>query len=193
MQDRRSNADRRQETRAALLGAARALFVEKGFAATGTPELVQQAGVTRGALYHHFADKQAVFLAVVQAEAAAIAAEIAAGSADAPTPLAALEQGARSYFAVMRQPGRVRLMLLDGPAVLGPETMRRIDLETGGRELRLGLAHALGPDTPQARIDMLADLISAMFERAVIAAQAGGDIGAYADTIDGLIATLIRG
>ena len=68
MQERRSNADRRAQTRQALLETARPLFAEKGFAATGTPEVVAQAGVTRGALYHHFADKAALFEAVIEAD-----------------------------------------------------------------------------------------------------------------------------
>lgn len=190
MQGRRSNADRSEETRRALVEAGRALFLEKGYAATGTPEVVERAGLTRGALYHHFKDKQALFFAVVEAEARRIADEIEAGAADAGSPLAALAQGSRAYLTAMNAAGRLRLMLLDGPAVLGPETMRQIDLTTGGRELRLGIAAALGPDVPLARIDALADLLSAMFERAVIAGSSGADPDLYAQTIDDLLAML---
>ncbi|MDD7970823.1 TetR/AcrR family transcriptional regulator [Roseinatronobacter alkalisoli] len=191
MQERRSNQDRRQETRRALISAARALFLEKGYAATGTPEVVARAGLTRGALYHHFKDKQALFLAVVEAEAAQIAAGIAAGSADAQTPLAALNAGAQAYFAAMRVPGRVRLMLLEGPAVLSPETMRRIDLETGGRELRLGIAAALGQAATVGQVDTLADLISAMFDRAALAVDGGAERLLYEETMRDLLARLV--
>ncbi len=81
--DRRSNLQRTAEMRGRLIAAARSLFVERGYAATGTPEIVSAAGVTRGALYHHFEDKQALFRAVVEAEAAAVAAAIEAAAAAA--------------------------------------------------------------------------------------------------------------
>ncbi|MCC5970857.1 MAG: TetR/AcrR family transcriptional regulator [Pararhodobacter sp.] len=192
MQERRSNSDRRAETRGALIHSARALFLEKGFAATGTPEIVQQAGVTRGALYHHFKDKQALFLAVVEAEAAQLAQEIEAGASDAQTPMAALTDGARAYFKAMRQPGRVRLLLLEGPAALGPETMRRIDLDTGGHELRRGLSDVMGADMDGAQINALADMISAMFDRAALACDAGAASNAYEDAIDSVLHALYR-
>ncbi|MHC0053894.1 TetR/AcrR family transcriptional regulator [Actibacterium sp. D379-3] len=190
MQERRSNADRSQETRGVLLAAARELFLEKGYAATGTPEVVERAGVTRGALYHHFKDKKALFQAIVELEATQIAAEIEQGSSGAETPHAALLLGARSYFVAMQDPHRVRLMLLDGPAILGAEVMRRIDLETGGRELRQGIEDALQPDTPPAQVDTIADLVSAMFDRAVLACNAGADARAYEDALASLLTML---
>ena len=76
IKERRSNADRSSSTRKRVLEAAKTLFITKGYAATGTPEIVAQAGVTRGALYHHFEDKRALYLALVEAESAAVAAEI---------------------------------------------------------------------------------------------------------------------
>lgn len=73
---RRSQADRRADTRAKLLEAARDLFIEMGFAETPTPEIVRRAGVTRGALYHHFADKADLFRALAKEEAKAISVHI---------------------------------------------------------------------------------------------------------------------
>lgn len=192
MQQRRSNADRRKETRGALLAAARALFLAKGYAATGTPEVAEGAGVTRGALYHHFRDKEALFRAVVEAEAADVAAEIGAGASGAGTPLEALRDGGRAYFAAMREPGRVRLMLVEGPAVLGPAVMRGIDLATGGRELRRGIEEALGPGAPAARAATLADLVSAVFDRAALASDSGADAAAYEEAVAALVEILVR-
>ncbi len=191
MQTRRSNADRRQETRASLLAAARALFLEKGYAATATPELVERAGVTRGALYHHFKDKLAVFQGVVEQEAADVAAEIERGSAEAKSPLDALLEGAHAYFTAMRVPGRVRLLLLDGPAVLGPEEMRRIDLETGGRELRAGIQDAVGARYAPAQVNALADLVSAMFDRAALACGTGAQAHVHEEALTRLLKALI--
>ena len=73
---RKSNSDRSAQMRARLVASARDLFVKNGYAETSTPLLVSTAGVTRGALYHHFPDKQAIFRAVVDAEAAAVALAI---------------------------------------------------------------------------------------------------------------------
>src|ERR687893_1781717 len=67
MEVKRTQAERSATTRAALVGAARRLWAERGYAAVGTPEIADAAGVTRGALYHQFADKAALFLAVVEA------------------------------------------------------------------------------------------------------------------------------
>lgn len=165
---RRSNPERSEAMRGRLIAAGRTLFVDRGYAATGMPELVARAGVTRGALYHHFADKAALFRAVVEAEAAAVAAEVAA----VPEGPDALEQGARIWLEAMTRPGRVRLLLLDGPAVLGPEALRRIDLQTGGAALRAGLA-AVADVPPGPDLDALADVLSAGFDRAALAIAGG--------------------
>lgn len=190
MQERRKNIDRTQETRSALVGVARTLFFEKGYAATGTPEVVEMAGVTRGALYHHFKDKKALFKAVAEAEASNIAQEIEASSIDAANSADALLDGARAYFQAMRQPGRIRLLLIEGPAVLGPEDMRQIDLDTGGRELRIGLKEAMGTGVTAEEVDIYADLISAMFDRAALACNGQPDRKAYENVLAALLSSL---
>jgi AcrR family transcriptional regulator len=93
--ERRSNRERTEEMRRRLLVSARALFVERGYADTGTPEIVNAAGVTRGALYHHFADKRALFRAVVEAEAAVVAAAIEAAAIEGCASATASTENAR--------------------------------------------------------------------------------------------------
>ena len=129
---------------------------------------------------------------LVEAEAAQIAAGIEAGSQHAGTPAEALREGAAAYFAAMCYPGRIRLMLLEGPAVLGPEVMRRIDLEAGGRELRIGIAAALGDRASPTKVETIADLVSAMFDRAALARDAGADPKIYEDEIGSLLALIVR-
>ncbi|MEQ8604749.1 MAG: helix-turn-helix domain-containing protein [Marivibrio sp.] len=184
--DRTPNEIRSARTRSALIGAARALFAEKGFADTGTPEIVRRASVTRGALYHHFDDKTALFRGVVEAEAAAVAAEIEASARRAVGPRDALVRGADGYFGAMAAPGRVRLMLIDAPAALGPDALSVIDAATGGGVLRRGL-EAAGVDGPVAA---LADLLSAAFDRAALAIATGADAAAYRDAIRRMIDAL---
>src|SRR5690606_7655672 len=131
---RRSNRERTEATRAALLDAARKLFVEKSYAETGTPEIVAAAGVTRGALYHHFADKQALLRAVVEAESQAVADEVEKAAPVSLAPLDALRLGGTAFLAAMTTPGRTRLLLLDGPAVLGRTAMDDIESRHRSRE-----------------------------------------------------------
>jgi AcrR family transcriptional regulator len=191
MQERRSNSERTQETRRALLEAGRALFVEHGFQGTSTPEVVARAGVTRGALYHHFADKLALFRAVLEAEGAAVANEIAEGARGSDDALDTLRRGAKAYFKAMSDPARARLMLVEGPAALGPQEMRRIDLDTGGRELRLALAEAMNGQVTKAEIEARADLISAMFDRAALARANGSPRASYERAMDAVLVAVV--
>lgn len=172
--ERRTNPQRSAEMRARLVAAARGLFVEQGFAATSTPAIVAAAGVTRGALYHHFEDKQAIFRAVIDAEAAAVAAEIEAADRREMSAAERLLAGSIAYLQAMQEPGRVRLLLLDGPAVLGRAEMRRMEAEHGDASLLLGLQEALAEsERPDAPAEALAALLSSMFERAALEISEG--------------------
>ena len=187
---RRSNRDRSDATTAQLLAAARALFVERGYADTATPDIVAAAGVTRGALYHHFADKKALFQAVVEREAAAVAADIERASPATLAARAALIAGGDAFLAAMAAPGRVRLLLLDGPAVLGRPGMDAIDAAHGMQSLKQGLAAAMRDGgMREAPLDALASLLSAAFDRAALDI----DQGASADACRRAIAALIDG
>lgn len=165
---RRTQKDRSESMRSALIAAGRKLFVDKGFAATGTPEIVAAAGVTRGALYHHFADKEALFAAVIRAEAEAIAGQIESSGTPDLTPAEALIQGGEAFLSAMRQPGRARLMLIEAPAALPPDTLAEIDAATGGRTLEEGL-RAAGVAEPA----VLAALLSSAYDRAALAIDRG--------------------
>jgi len=188
---RRSNRERTDATRAALMAAARALFIEKSYAETATPEIVAAAGVTRGALYHHFADKQALFRAVVEQEAAAVAARIAHATPDAKNARQALLDGGIAFLSAMATPGRTRLLLLDGPAVLGRAAMDEIDARHGARTLREGLEAAMGEGSMKpVPLDALTALLSAVFDRAALAIEAGAAREEIVETLRALVGGL---
>ncbi|MER8488542.1 TetR/AcrR family transcriptional regulator [Mesorhizobium australicum] len=185
---RRSNRDRTETTRAELISAARELFTEKSYAETGTPEIVAAAGVTRGALYHHFADKQALFAAVVEQEAAAVAREIDRASPPSLSARDALMAGSDAYLTAMRVPGRTRLLLLDGPAVLGRAEMDAIDNRHGNRSLREGLVAAMRKQSmKRLPPEALTALLAAAFDRAALAIEAGASGEDYRAVLTALI------
>jgi len=187
---RRSNRERAETTRAALVAAARHLFVEKSYAETATPEIVAAAGVTRGALYHHFADKQALFRAVVEAEAAAVATEIETAAPPDLPAVEALTEGGAAFIEAMARPGRTRLLLLDGPAVLGRAAMDEIDARHAARTLKEGIAAAMDAGAfARLPLDAVTAQLSAVFDRAALAIEAGAD----ADDHRKVLAAIIGG
>src|SRR6266566_4326676 len=104
-QTRTLKAEQAEATRAALIAAARALFAERGYAAVGTEEIVRAAGVTRGALYHHFAGKQELFQAVYESVEQQLVEQIAASAlAGASDPLEALRAGAQAFLDACEDP-----------------------------------------------------------------------------------------
>jgi AcrR family transcriptional regulator len=118
---RRTQADRSAATREALVAAARGLFAVHGFAEVSTDAIVAAAGVTRGALYHQFADKAALFEAVLAAVEADIALRLAdqAAAAGISDPIEALRHAVRTWLDICVEPEIYRIALIDGPSVLG--------------------------------------------------------------------------
>ena len=126
-----TKAEQSEATRAALLEAAEALFTEQGFAETATEAVVKTAGVTRGALYHHFADKTDLFRAVYERVEQRVIDQVEVAVAGLTEPLAVLQRGADAFLDACLEPAVQRIVLLEGPAVLGWETWREIDMAYG--------------------------------------------------------------
>jgi AcrR family transcriptional regulator len=139
MNVKRTQAERSGATRAALIDAARPLFAERGYANLGTEEIARAAGVTRGALYHHFDGKRELFEAVYEQIEVELAERIASGAlqANATSPLAAMKAGAEMFLLASTEPETQQIVLLDGPSVLGWDRWREIAAEHG-----LGLIEA---------------------------------------------------
>ncbi|HEX4564711.1 MAG TPA: TetR/AcrR family transcriptional regulator [Solirubrobacteraceae bacterium] len=142
---RSRKAEQSLETRSALIAAARELFAARGYADVGTEEIVRAAGVTRGALYHHFDGKRELFEAVYE-ELERELVEQVAQSAELQTsdPLEILRIGALAFLDASEDPAVQRIALLDAPAVLGWLRWREIGMRYG-----LGVVQA----TLQAAVD----------------------------------------
>ena len=188
MQVRKTQEERRTRTRRVLAAAARRLFAEKGYAGTGTPEIVALAGVTRGALYHHFADKGALFAAVVEEEHLLMAMTInaAAGSDEEPGPIRALIAGSDAFLDAMQDSGRRQILLIDAPAVLGRAAVDAIDARHGLATLVRRLRDAMDAGAiKKLPVETLARVLGAMFDRAALAAP--DDLPDYRKAIKALI------
>ena len=183
---RRTQAERTAATRALLIDSARKLFADKGFSAVSTEAIVAAAGVTRGALYHQFDDKAALFAAVyeeVERELVADVAEriVAVGPAD---QLQAMRIGARLFLDLCSAPEVQQIVLIDAPAVLGWEQWRAVGVKYGLGVIEAMLAQAIAdgviPDQPRAS-DGACAARRARRGRAVHLARRGRRRGPHAD------------
>lgn len=169
-----SNARRTEKTRKLLIKAGKKLFVEKGFAATSTPEIVKSAGVTRGALYHHFEDKTDLLRAVIEMDCEAVGQDINRGSQAADGILDMLKSGSSAFVQSITSQGRARTILIEGPAVLGQKEL----LEIEDRHTRLSLKQGLEAALEQGAIKPLplqpmVELVSSMLDGAALKVEAG--------------------
>jgi AcrR family transcriptional regulator len=122
-----TQAERSEATRAALLAAARALFAERGYAAVSTSEIVAGAHVTRGALYHHFEDKRALFEAVHEELEAELMARIGRDMSGDAATFDLLVAGTDRFLDACEDPAIARITLQEAPSVLGWRRWREID------------------------------------------------------------------
>ena len=188
----RTQAERLATTRAALLKAARTIFAEQGYEAAATEEIVRRAKVTRGALYHHFEDKRALFDAVASEVAREIAAKID-DMTPMDDPLQALIVGTGAFLDACLDPAVRRIYLIDAPAVLGWHRWREIDAPHGVRSLREGVTAMLAqrPDDALA-IEPTTFLLSGAFNEAALWIAEAKDEKAARRTMDRSLAALIE-
>jgi len=145
MNVRRTQAERREATREALIAAARGLFTERGYEEVGTEEIVRAAGVTRGALYHHFGEKASLLEAVyerIEAESTERVARVVLGS-ELDSPLEAMKAGVEAFLDECEKPELRQVALHDAPAVLGWERWREIGAANGLGLIEASLAAAI--------------------------------------------------
>jgi AcrR family transcriptional regulator len=186
--------ERGDATRAALVSAARALFAERGYAGVGTEEVVRRAGVTRGALYHHFRDKQDLFRAVYEQTEQEIVASIGARMAGIADPVELLVEGVRAFLDACGDPVLMRIGLRDAPGVLGWEEWREIGNRHGLGLVTGGLRAAMDAGAiVRADVRTLAHLLlSALAEAALLIASAE-DPGAAREEVERTLLALLDG
>jgi AcrR family transcriptional regulator len=194
---RRSQQDRSTTTKADLVAAARSLFAARGYQDVPTDEIVRAAGVTRGALYHHYADKQGLFRAVVEELEREITAEIDAAFEQGPDPLSGMAAALNVFLDMCLRDEVRQISMTDAPAVLGWTTWREIQAEHGLGQLVDVLTRAIedGLITPQP-VRALAQLAqAAVMEAAHMIAEADDPVAARADAqqvLGGWFASLMR-
>jgi AcrR family transcriptional regulator len=170
---RRTQADRSATTRAALVKAARELFADQGFAATGRDEIAARAGVTRGALYHHFESKTALAAAVVAELQDELVERVVVAAAQGDGVREELHLGCRAYMDASADPTISRI-LAEAPAVLGVAACRALDAEACMPLLENGFsrAQAEGIEVPGDPAVAAALLLGLLNEAAGIIAAA---------------------
>jgi AcrR family transcriptional regulator len=190
---RRTQAERRAATRRALLDAARDLFAEKGYHETAAEEIVRRAGLTRGALYHHFEDKKDLFRAVVDELESEIDEEIEAAERAEPNLPDAVMAGYRAFVDAVLDPGMRRAFFLDGPSVLGYE-WREIDARHAVGKIEEGLESLIaeGFVEPQP-VGSMARLINGALLEAAFFVAASHDPEAARDEVWGGMERLVGG
>ena len=178
-------------TREALVVAARSLFGERGYAETSTDDVVAKAGVTKGALYHHFAGKDALFRAVVE-RVQQEASDRAVTEFLDPDSWQALRRGCSLWIDAHLDPGVQRILMQDARAVLGWEEARAIENRFAVVALRGALRTAMNTGVirrePLRPLSQL--LMGALSEACVYIAEADDPEAALAE-IDGLLTTML--
>ncbi len=192
---RRSNADRTAATRAALVAAGEELFGTRGYAEVSIDAIVQQAGVTRGALYHHFSDKRDLFRAVVEKTESDIMPRIGKAFAEAEGPWDVLVRGSEQFLDICLEDRFQRIVLIDAAAVLGPVEQQEIGDRYGTALLRATLTGLIEiGELADVPVDALSRMLTgALIAGANVIAEAEDQQAARRDVglaIDALLAGL---
>ena len=134
-----SRAQQSEATRAKLVRVGRDLFARRGYSGVSTEEIVRRAGVTRGALYHHFRDKRDLFAAVVEQIEQEVMQKVAETALAAGDPWEQQSAAIGAYLDVCLEPAVQRIVLTDAPSVLGLAAWREIEAKYGLALVQAGL------------------------------------------------------
>ncbi|MBN9004845.1 MAG: TetR/AcrR family transcriptional regulator [Rhizobiales bacterium] len=183
-----AQSERRAATIAAILGGARKLFLAQGFAETSVDAIALEAGVGKGAVYHHFESKEEILDRLVDAMQAEIAAEVVATARKGRDVLDSIGRGTLKYLTAITSPAIRRVLLIDGPAVLGWERWREIDHKYFAALMRGPLDASLRGRLSEREVEAVGHLVAgAMMEAALVCATSDKPERAARDMTDGLL------
>jgi AcrR family transcriptional regulator len=183
-------------TKKALLEVARDLFTENGYASASLDAIVAGAQVTKGALYHHFSGKQAVFEAVFTEVESGTAKAIQQMMKDVKDPWERALVGLRAFLQVVQEPAYRRIVIQDGPAVLGYERYREQEERSAFavvHEIVASLLHASGQDVSEEMVDTFARIFFGALSSAGESVSEASDPVAAAARVETAIGLLLAG
>ena len=159
-----------EQTKARLVAVAREMFARSGHSGVAMQDVCAEAGVTRGALYHHFPGKNGLFRAVCEQVATDVTARVAAAAQARPDAWSRLVAGCRSFLEVSAQDDVRRILLTDAPSVLGWAQLRELDARHGLGLVKIGIRRAIQEGAIESGpVDTLAHmLVSALNEAAML-------------------------
>jgi AcrR family transcriptional regulator len=187
------NIERGQATRARLIEVATRLFATQGYDGTSIEAVLAASGVSRGSLYHHFPGKDALFLAVLEAEGARLGVQMQAAIQDAADPIEMLRIGCVTWIRQAGDPVVQQIMLIDAPAVLGWQRWRELD-EPMLSAIRDALGYAADTGAvDRQHVDVFAHIVlAALNELAMMIARASDSAAALKAGESGIDAFLDR-
>ena len=161
-------------TRRELVSTATRLFAENGYESTSIEAVLKETGVSRGALYHHFQSKEALFDAVLMEMEGAIARDVTAAAGELDDPAEMLRAGSLAWLRMAGDPVIQQIVLIDAPSVVGWQRWREIDEGNSFGLLKAALQGAAEKGrVPAGSVDVLAHmLLAALIEVALVIARA---------------------
>jgi AcrR family transcriptional regulator len=187
-------AERSDATRAALVAAAREVFAELGFSETTVDHVVQRAGVTRGALYHHFASKEELFGAVYEVVEKELAERSMVEALRGRTPMSRLQRGIDAFLDACLEPAVQRIVLLDALSVLGWESWHEIGVRYNFGLMVIGLQGAVDDGAiPRRPVEPLAHLVQGAVMRAGMVIARADDPAAARKAVGAELRALLAG
>ncbi len=169
-----TNEERREATRSRITSAARECFIRDGYEKTHTDTILERAGVSRGALYHHFSSKRDVFEAVYVSMVEETIAHALRSRSDSDSPLEELLAACGAWLSVVRKPAVARILLDQGPQVLGWKRARDIEAEASLAPMRISLERAYtAGEIEVSSVEVTALLINALLAEAALVSAYG--------------------